>query len=147
MPIQIFRNPFRTLAAGFTTDDPATLGLNAPLIKVGNTWRYEKPPDILVPQLNAALANLAAMTIYTVTAGRLAALYACGFTSNVANNVQFRYNGVILIYDLAAINTPFPVSFPSPWISPTSGGVFDIFNNSGGAIFVSGYVLLAEYLP
>ncbi len=115
------------------------------LIKIGTNWYVEKTPDITATAINAALANGANMTLYTVTAAKRGVIYALNIAANNVNAVYVQHAAITLISMTNLLNVPYSFLPSRPWILPSDAGEIRINNGSGAAILVSANILLAEY--
>lgn len=145
--LQRFNTLGRRLSAAFTEDDLIALVGNAPLIKVGNTWRVKLPDSIIVTNTAATVPIGNICFIYTVTAGKLPVLSMATIAASTPGFIVLRYNSVNLVAVRVVANETVVISFPNGLVLPTTGGSFDVLNSTGAISDMAGTVSLNEYTP
>jgi hypothetical protein len=124
-------------------------GLNADIsqVLIAGKWQARQPSLFAGDNAAAGVANAAALTLATVTAGKLALLDGFIMSVSVLGIIRLRYNGVTIASLTLAAGGFGGQTLPFGWITPTTGGVFDILNNTGAAANIAGAVYYSEYTP
>jgi hypothetical protein len=120
---------------------------NIELILISGKWQSRTPATFAGDNAAAGVANGAALTLATVTAGKLAVIDGFIISTSALGIIRLRHNGIAIGSATLAAGGFATVSLPKGWIAPTTGGVIDILNSTGAASNIAGCVYFSEYTP